>query len=220
MAKTKIRIIPLKDYRVQLVLEVNDITKEDVKEVADSYLFELKKTSKSGNSLSFSIVFENKYFYRNAAKGGNPSIILTSANKKLSLKITNIFKESEIRRLGSLYAMEVQAIGENPFTIKFEVGYSYFREKILVKREADYKEKRYTELNEVDDDIYLMPKLKRYDAKGIYVASENGSRCCNNCIYMSDEFKCGRHQQRVHKQNVCSSYQRPKFVSGGLVSPK
>lgn len=220
MSKTKIRISPVKDYKVQFVLEVSEISKSELTEVVDSYLFEFKKISKSGNQLSFSMFFDKKYFNRSIVKEGNPYILVFSSNQLLTIKITSIIAESEIKDKGMRYSLEKESTGDITFSSKFDATYSYFQKNILLKREELFNEKRKLQHEEKGSEFYLMPTLRRYEGRKIGIATEASMRCCKNCMFLNDDFVCGRHQQKVHKQNVCSSYSRPKFVSGGLVSPK
>lgn len=131
MTKTKIRISPLVDDRVQLNLEIEGISKEDLIEVDNSYLFEVKKTSKSGNELQFTIFFNKRFFNKKVAKAGNPSLNMASTNKLLSITIMSDFNQSDIINSGPHYCIETEVAGEISFSIKFKVTEEYFRKKIL-----------------------------------------------------------------------------------------
>lgn len=131
MTKTKIRISPMQENSVQLLLEIEGISKSDVIEVDNSYLFEVKKVSKSGNELLFTIFFHKRFFTKKVAKEGNPKIAMFSANKLLTIQITSIFNESEIRQNGTYYCFEKELAGDITFTIKFNVNEEYFRRKVL-----------------------------------------------------------------------------------------
>ncbi|WP_458413386.1 hypothetical protein ACNQFZ_00365 [Schinkia sp. CFF1] len=134
MTKTKIRISPLMDDRVQLQLEIEGISKEDLIEVDNSYLLEVKKAAKSGNELQFTIFFNKRFFTKKVVKAGNPSINMVSTNKLLSIHITSDLSQSEIRHSdGGQYCIETEVAGDISFSVKFNVTEEYFRKKILEK---------------------------------------------------------------------------------------
>lgn len=135
MAKTKIRISPYKEDRVQLFLEIEGISKDDLIEVDNSYLFEVKNISKSGNELLFTIFFNKRLFTKKMVKEGNPRITMLPTNKLLTLQITTDFNESEIRKSDSHFNIEKEVAGEIPLTIKFNVTEQYYQKKIVEKKE-------------------------------------------------------------------------------------
>lgn len=135
MAKTKIRISPYKEDRVQLFLEIEGISKDDLIEVDNSYLFEVKNISKSGNELLFTIFFNKRLFTKKMVKEGNPRITMLPTNKLLTLQITTDFNESEIRKSDSRFNIEKEVAGEIPLTIKFNVTEQYYQKKIVEKKE-------------------------------------------------------------------------------------
>lgn len=135
MAKTKIRISPYKEDRVQLFLEIEGISNDDLIEVDNSYLFEVKNISKSGNELLFTIFFNKRLFTKKMVKEGNPRITMLPTNKLLTLQITTDFNESEIRKSDSRFNIEKEVAGEIPLTIKFNVTEQYYQKKIVEKKE-------------------------------------------------------------------------------------
>jgi hypothetical protein len=136
LPKTKIRISPNKDERVQLFLEIEGISKDNLIEVDNSYLFEVKNVSKSGNELLFTIFFNKRYFTKKMIKEGNPSITMLPVNKLLTMQITTHFSESEIRKSESHFIFEKEVAGEMSLTIKFNVTEQYYQKKIVEKKEA------------------------------------------------------------------------------------
>lgn len=137
MAKTKIRISPYKDERVQLFLEIEGISKEKLIEVDNSYIFEVKNVSKSGNELLFTIFFNKRFFTKKLVKEGNPRITMVPANKFLTIQITTDFHETEIRKSGSHFIIEKEVAGDMPLTIKFNVTEEYYLKKIAEKKENE-----------------------------------------------------------------------------------
>lgn len=136
LAKTKIRISPYKDDRVQLFLEIEGISKDNLIEVDNSYLFEVKNVSKSGNELLFTIFFNKRFFTKKMVKEGNPRLTMLPSNKLLTIQITTDCHESEVRKSDSHYIIEKEVAGEVPLTIKFNVTEEYYHKKISEKKES------------------------------------------------------------------------------------
>ena len=136
MAKTKIRISPYKEERLQLFLEIEGISKDNLIEVDNSYLYEVKNVSKSGNELLFTIFFNKRFFTKKMIKEGNPRVTMLPANKMLTIQITTDCNESEVRKSGSHYIIEKEVAGEVPLTIKFSVTEEYYQKKIADKKET------------------------------------------------------------------------------------
>lgn len=136
MAKTKIRISPYKEERVQLFLEIEGISKDNLIEVDNSYLFEVKNVSKSGNELLFTIFFNKRFFTKKMVKEGNPRLTMLPSNKLLTIQITTDCHESEVRKSDSHYIIEKEVAGEVPLTIKFNVTEEYYQKKIIEKKES------------------------------------------------------------------------------------
>ncbi|WP_102348472.1 hypothetical protein [Bacillus sp. Marseille-P3661] len=135
MAKTKIRISPSKEDKVELTLDIEGLSKENLVEVADAYFFEDKKVSKSGNELYYTIFFNKRFFNKKVIKNGNPSITMYSSNKLLTINIKAEFSVTDIRQNESNYIFEKEVAGDVSFTVKFTVSENYYREKITEKRE-------------------------------------------------------------------------------------
>ncbi len=136
LAKTKIRISPYKDDRVQLFLEIEGISKDNLIEVDNSYLFEVKNVSKSGNELLFTIFFNKRFFTKKIIKEGNPRITMLPSNKLLTIQIMTDCNESEVRKSDSHYIIEKEVAGEVPLTIKFNVTEEYYQKKISEKKDS------------------------------------------------------------------------------------
>jgi len=136
LAKTKIRISPYKDDRVQLFLEIEGISKDNLIEVDNSYLFEVKNVSKSGNELLFTIFFNKRFFTKKMVKEGNPRLTMLPSNKLLTIQITTDCSESEVRKSDSHYIIEKEVAGEVPLTIKFNVTEEYYQKKISEKKDS------------------------------------------------------------------------------------
>ncbi len=64
MSTTKINISPVEGTYIRLILAIENMDKEKLVDLGDSYLLKLNKKNKSGNELYFSMLFNSTFAYQ------------------------------------------------------------------------------------------------------------------------------------------------------------
>lgn len=87
MSSTKINISPVENTYIRLILAIENMDKEKLVDLGDSYLLKVNKKNKSGNELHFSMLF-NKKLINKVARSTNPTVNITKNKHLISLEIT------------------------------------------------------------------------------------------------------------------------------------
>ncbi|WP_445506190.1 hypothetical protein [Niallia sp. 03190] len=129
MSATKITISPVENMYIKLVLSIQDMDKDKLEDLGDSFLLKMNKKSKSGNELNFSIFF-NKKLINKPVRTSNPTISITKNKHLVSLEVTIMLELNEVSKEESFYWIKKEYATTPPFEISYKMNPSYYDKKI------------------------------------------------------------------------------------------
>jgi len=129
MSSTKINISPVEDTYIKLILSLEDMDREKLVDLGDSYLLKLNKKNKSGNELYFSILF-NKKLMNKVARTTNPIVNITRNKNLISLEVIIMLELSEAIQKENYYWIEKEFATSPSFEISYKMNEEYYHKKI------------------------------------------------------------------------------------------
>ncbi|MED3794731.1 hypothetical protein P4571_20065 [Niallia alba] len=130
MSATKINIAPVENTYIRLILAIENMDKEKLVDLGDSYLLKLNKKNKSGNELHFSMLF-NKKLMNKVARSTNPTVNITKNKNLISLEITIMLDLTEPTKEDNYYWIKKEFATTPAFEISYKMNEEYFDKKVL-----------------------------------------------------------------------------------------
>jgi len=130
MSSTKINIAPVENTYIRLILAIENMDKEKLVDLGDSYLLKLNKKNKSGNELHFSMLF-NKKLMNKVARSTNPTVNITKNKNLISLEITIMLDLTEPTKEDNYYWIKKEFATTPAFEISYKMNEEYFDKKVL-----------------------------------------------------------------------------------------
>lgn len=130
MSSTKINISPVENTYIRLILAIENMDKEKLVDLGDSYLLKVNKKNKSGNELHFSILF-NKKLINKVARSTNPTVNITKNKNLISLEITIMLDLTEPIKEENFFWIKKEFASTPAFEISYKMNEEYFDKKIL-----------------------------------------------------------------------------------------
>jgi len=147
MSATKINVTPVENKYIRLILSIENMDKEKIEDLGDSFLVQINKKSKSGNELYFSIFF-NKKLMNKPVKSSNPSVSITKNKNFISLEATLMLELTEIQKAGEFYLINKEYATTPAFEISYKMNQTYYDKKIGQYLESAEEEKEEKEEKE------------------------------------------------------------------------
>lgn len=130
MSTTKINISPVEGTYIRLILAIENMDKEKLVDLGDSYLLKLNKKNKSGNELYFSMLF-NKKLINKVGRSTNPTVTITKNKNLISLEITIMLDLTEPIKEENYYFIKREFATTPAFEISYKMNEEYYDKKIL-----------------------------------------------------------------------------------------
>ncbi|MFP3721861.1 hypothetical protein SFC57_05190 [Niallia circulans] len=130
MSSTKINISPVENTYIRLILAIENMDKEKLVDLGDSYLLKVNKKNKSGNELHFSMLF-NKKLINKGARSTNPTVNITKNKNLISLEITIMLDLTEPIKEENFFWIKKEFASTPAFEISYKMNEEYFDKKIL-----------------------------------------------------------------------------------------
>ena len=130
MSSTKINISPVENTYIRLILAIENMDKEKLVDLGDSYLLKVNKKNKSGNELHFSMLF-NKKLINKVARSTNPTVNITKNKNLISLEITIMLDLTEPIKEENFFWIKKEFASTPAFEISYKMNEEYFDKKIL-----------------------------------------------------------------------------------------
>jgi hypothetical protein len=130
MSSTKINISPVENTYIRLILAIENMDKEKLVDLGDSYLLKVNKKNKSGNELHFSMLF-NKKLINKVARSTNPTVNITKNKNLISLEITIMLDLTEPIKEENFFWIKKEYASTPAFEISYKMNEEYFDKKIL-----------------------------------------------------------------------------------------
>ncbi|AYV66596.1 MULTISPECIES: hypothetical protein [Niallia] len=130
MSSTKINISPVENTYIRLILAIENMDKEKLVDLGDSYLLKVNKKNKSGNELHFSMLF-NKKLINKVARSTNPTVNITKNKHLISLEITIMLDLTEPIKEENFFWIKKEFASTPAFEISYKMNEEYFDKKIL-----------------------------------------------------------------------------------------
>ena len=140
MSSTKINISLVEDTYIKLILSLEDMDREKLVDLGDSYLLKLNKKNKSGNELYFSILF-NKKLMNKVARTTNPIVNITRNKNLISLEITIMLELNEAIQEENGYWIRKEFATSPSFEISYKMNEEYYHKKITQQMSTYTSEK-------------------------------------------------------------------------------
>lgn len=131
MSTTKINISPVEDTYIKLILSIEDMEREKLEDLGDSYLLKINKKSKSGNELYFSVFFHKKLMNK-PSRPSNPSVNITRNKNLVSLELNLLLEKNEIDQAEDFYWIKKEYATSPAFEISYKMNETYFQKKMSV----------------------------------------------------------------------------------------
>ncbi|MFT8322831.1 MAG: hypothetical protein ABF649_18325 [Bacillus sp. (in: firmicutes)] len=129
MSATKINISPVENKYIKLILTIQDMDKEKLEDLGDSFLLKINKKSKSGNELNFSIFF-NKKIMNKPARTSNPIVNITKNKNLVSFEVIMMLELNELKTEEDFYWIRKEYATTPPFELSYKMNEAYYEKKI------------------------------------------------------------------------------------------
>lgn len=129
MSSTKINISPVEDTYIKLILSMEEMDREKLVDLGDSYLLKLNKKNKSGNELYFSMLF-NKKLMNKVARSTNPTVNITRNKNLISLEIVIMMELDEAIHEDNFYYIKKEFATSPSFELSYKMNEEYYHKKI------------------------------------------------------------------------------------------
>ncbi|PKG23776.1 hypothetical protein [Niallia nealsonii] len=149
MSTTKINITPVENKYIRLILSLENMDKEKLEDLGDSFLVKINKKSKSGNELYFSIFF-NKKLMNKPVKSSNPSVSITKNKNLIALEVTMMLELTEIQKAGEFYLVNKEYATTPAFEFSYKMNQAYYDKKIGQYLESERVEEDTEEKENID----------------------------------------------------------------------
>ncbi|KAB7673178.1 hypothetical protein [Bacillus sp. B1-b2] len=149
MSSTKINISPVEDTYIKLILTMEEMDREKLVDLGDSYLLKLNKKNKSGNELYFSMLF-NKKLMNKVARSTNPTVNITRNKNLISLEIVIMMGLDEAVHDENFYFIKKEFATSPSFEISYKMNEDYYHKKIS-QQLTSYTPEEVEEVEEVKE---------------------------------------------------------------------
>ncbi|MGG0736259.1 hypothetical protein [Niallia taxi] len=129
MAATKINIAPVENKYIKLIMSVEDMDKEKLVDLGDSFLLKMNKKSKSGNELYFSVLFAKKMMNK-PSRTSNPSIAITKNKNLITVTLTIMQELESIQESEGFYWIKTENAASPAFEFSYKMNESYYDKKV------------------------------------------------------------------------------------------
>ncbi|WP_445490937.1 hypothetical protein [Niallia sp. 03133] len=129
MSTTKINISPVENKYIKLILSIQEMDKNKLEDLGDSFLLKINKKSKSGNELNFSIFF-NKKLLNKPVRTSNPIVSLTKNKNLVTMEISLMLELNELKQEEDFYWIKKEYATTPPFELSYKMNAAYYEKKI------------------------------------------------------------------------------------------